>query len=632
MLTPPSAYLKAALSRDPSVLEERSRAAAQRRTSAFAAKLEAQKESQKAAQRLRLDEERRNREAYVANMRSLFQMGPAESTPEAPPPPARSGPSAAARGPNASTPPALPPRRNGPRGGPLVASAAAAAAAATAAAEARGEKKPLLPSPAAWLEEVSTAAPSAAGGDGDEDFFLAGGGDDDALAVGGAWRGDGTCAASWCSSSSSDSPTSHRCGADGTVCRTRDDAVPQTTPTPSVAIAKPPTDAGSRGSGGGGGSSAALEARAQRPASASAVKASNRAASNVSSRLVAPSVHVAAVQRTAAAGAPTGPSSQRARVPTQSSVSVEPVPVVAATEPPPAPKSVATAPAESASAPSPTEQAVAGAVSGCVGASRRPLSLQPPPPPRVDSNPVGGNSYRGVAGGHAPSRGRHRQPPPARSQPAVSAAGRQGGPGGGAGANGTPAAVPSIKVPQSLRALVAEEEALQKSLLRLDFVEMQRQFSGKTPLWRAEPASVDPEMMDTKKEEMLNASLQRLDGLLAELRRREETPGTAPTAPTVAYNVDNGASAKASEDRRVCHRRDNVASSGRPSAGATPAPRSSSTGTTSGATSRGAPRGRAAVPTVRCPSSSAATRSARSVPPTQAQARGRGGSCSTGDG
>eukprot|EP00747_Dinoflagellata_sp_TGD_P121502 gnl/TRDRNA2_/TRDRNA2_173441_c1_seq1.p1 gnl/TRDRNA2_/TRDRNA2_173441_c1~~gnl/TRDRNA2_/TRDRNA2_173441_c1_seq1.p1 ORF type:complete len:650 (+),score=127.35 gnl/TRDRNA2_/TRDRNA2_173441_c1_seq1:59-2008(+) len=77
-----------------------------------------------------------------------------------------------------------------------------------------------------------------------------------------------------------------------------------------------------------------------------------------------------------------------------------------------------------------------------------------------------------------------------------------------------------------LRKLTPEEEALERSLLRLDFHEMRRQFSGKEPLWRKEALDesfkANSFVSATKKEEKLKASLDRLGSALANLQERGE--------------------------------------------------------------------------------------------------------------
>lgn len=87
--------------------------------------------------------------------------------------------------------------------------------------------------------------------------------------------------------------------------------------------------------------------------------------------------------------------------------------------------------------------------------------------------------------------------------------------------------IKTVVAQPGIRALSIEEEALQQSLLRLDFEEMKRQFAGKDPLWRKElpDESLKPsagELSGTQKEEQLAASLQRLGGLLSQLQVRSE--------------------------------------------------------------------------------------------------------------
>ncbi|CAE7658694.1 rab-6.2 [Symbiodinium pilosum] len=74
----------------------------------------------------------------------------------------------------------------------------------------------------------------------------------------------------------------------------------------------------------------------------------------------------------------------------------------------------------------------------------------------------------------------------------------------------------------SLKALLTEEEALQKSLLRLDFQEMQRQFSGKEPLWRDSEVMRDTFRDDPARESKLEASLRRLDDAFKSVQSQVE--------------------------------------------------------------------------------------------------------------
>lgn len=62
-----------------------------------------------------------------------------------------------------------------------------------------------------------------------------------------------------------------------------------------------------------------------------------------------------------------------------------------------------------------------------------------------------------------------------------------------------------------LKSISKEEEALQKSLLRMDFEEMKRQFSGQKPLWRDNEAMGESFKTDPHRESKLEASLLRLD-------------------------------------------------------------------------------------------------------------------------
>lgn len=87
-------------------------------------------------------------------------------------------------------------------------------------------------------------------------------------------------------------------------------------------------------------------------------------------------------------------------------------------------------------------------------------------------------------------------------------------------------AKPDRAPPQSLRALQVEEEDLMKSLLKLDFAEMRRQFAGKAPLWKKEALDesfkANSFLSRTLKEQQLEASLERIEGLLEQLRKRDE--------------------------------------------------------------------------------------------------------------
>lgn len=73
-----------------------------------------------------------------------------------------------------------------------------------------------------------------------------------------------------------------------------------------------------------------------------------------------------------------------------------------------------------------------------------------------------------------------------------------------------------------MKALRSEEEALQQSLLRMDFEEMKRQFGGKDPLWRGAEVLSDSFKADPGREGKLQASLDRLSHALADLRARNE--------------------------------------------------------------------------------------------------------------
>eukprot|EP00928_Gymnodinium_smaydae_P096341 TRINITY_DN8491_c0_g1_i2.p1 TRINITY_DN8491_c0_g1~~TRINITY_DN8491_c0_g1_i2.p1 ORF type:complete len:533 (-),score=127.67 TRINITY_DN8491_c0_g1_i2:118-1716(-) len=113
------------------------------------------------------------------------------------------------------------------------------------------------------------------------------------------------------------------------------------------------------------------------------------------------------------------------------------------------------------------------------------------------------------------------------------------GPAPAPSAPSAPARPVRLTAPMGLKALRAEEEALQKSLLRLDFVEMQRQFAGQPPLWN------DGKEAELRGEESLMLSIERLSRLLeqAEARKaiREEQEATA--AASVAANAAGAPSA-----------------------------------------------------------------------------------------
>jgi hypothetical protein len=73
-----------------------------------------------------------------------------------------------------------------------------------------------------------------------------------------------------------------------------------------------------------------------------------------------------------------------------------------------------------------------------------------------------------------------------------------------------------------LRAICAEEEALERSLLRLDFGEMRRQFGGQDPLWKKEAFEKSFEahkcLGATQHENKIKDSLNKLDAALGNLR------------------------------------------------------------------------------------------------------------------
>lgn len=83
--------------------------------------------------------------------------------------------------------------------------------------------------------------------------------------------------------------------------------------------------------------------------------------------------------------------------------------------------------------------------------------------------------------------------------------------------------VPTIRAPPpSMRAILSEEEALQQSLMRLEFQEMRRQFSGKEPLWNGPQVMSETLVTDPHRESKLKASLERLGNVLSDLRAKNE--------------------------------------------------------------------------------------------------------------
>ncbi|CAE7364829.1 rab-6.2 [Symbiodinium sp. CCMP2592] len=104
----------------------------------------------------------------------------------------------------------------------------------------------------------------------------------------------------------------------------------------------------------------------------------------------------------------------------------------------------------------------------------------------------------------------------------------------------------------SLKALSSEEEALQKSLLRLDFEEMKRQFSGKEPLWRDAEVMRDTFKDDPDRENKLQASLQRLDGAFNALQDQVEVRLERERALAGCDKNPGKAPAPACQRRRPC--------------------------------------------------------------------------------
>lgn len=74
----------------------------------------------------------------------------------------------------------------------------------------------------------------------------------------------------------------------------------------------------------------------------------------------------------------------------------------------------------------------------------------------------------------------------------------------------------------ALKSISKEEEALQKSLLRMDFEEMKRQFSGQKPLWRDNEAMGESFKTDPHRESKLEASLLRLDEKFHHLQEQHQ--------------------------------------------------------------------------------------------------------------
>eukprot|EP00439_Symbiodinium_sp_Y106_P048423 s1385_g6.t1 len=104
----------------------------------------------------------------------------------------------------------------------------------------------------------------------------------------------------------------------------------------------------------------------------------------------------------------------------------------------------------------------------------------------------------------------------------------------------------------SLKALSSEEEALQKSLLRLDFEEMKRQFSGKEPLWRDAEVMRDTFKDDPDRENKLQASLQRLDGAFTAVQSQVEVRLERERALAGCDKNPGKAPAPACQRRRPC--------------------------------------------------------------------------------
>lgn len=103
-----------------------------------------------------------------------------------------------------------------------------------------------------------------------------------------------------------------------------------------------------------------------------------------------------------------------------------------------------------------------------------------------------------------------------------------------AAAPSRPAAKCVARAPPSLKALAADEEALNQSLLGLDFKEMLRQFEGKPALWQGianQPVS-ESDLSATQQEAKLNASLRRLENVLAGLQVKVDGRCAAATRRT----------------------------------------------------------------------------------------------------
>lgn len=102
----------------------------------------------------------------------------------------------------------------------------------------------------------------------------------------------------------------------------------------------------------------------------------------------------------------------------------------------------------------------------------------------------------------------------------------------------------------SLKVINQEEKALEQSLMRLDFGEMRRQFSGKEPLWKKEALDKSFEANSflgaTRHEEKIKASLERLDTALDSVRAQvadRETQEAAAQAAAQAAATEAAAGA-----------------------------------------------------------------------------------------
>ena len=98
------------------------------------------------------------------------------------------------------------------------------------------------------------------------------------------------------------------------------------------------------------------------------------------------------------------------------------------------------------------------------------------------------------------------------------------------------AAVKPRKLWPQLKRLSEEEEALQKSLLRMDFEEMKRQFGGRKALWRDELMG-ESFKKDPEREAKLLASLKRLDLKFRDLQQEARSARVYKDPMNINLNV-----------------------------------------------------------------------------------------------